>query len=437
MQQQNDYKKHREKLFKAMLPNSIALLPTAPIIRRSADQNYRFYPDNDFYYFTGYPEPEAVAVLIKSEQKGERYILFNRRKDPAQEQWSGIRIGQEAALKEYLVDEAYPIDELMNKLPELTSNKEALYFTWGRYTSFDETIKNCLNKIRDKIRAGFKIPDHCINLESIVSEMRLIKDSQEIAWLRKAAEITTLAHKQAMRACYPGSNEYQVKAELIYGFLKQGGMGEAYDSIVAGGENACILHYTVNNQPLKANELLLIDAAAKYNFYCADVTRTYPISSKFTGEQKAIYEIVYEAQLAAIKAAKPGICWLEMELTARRVITPGLIKLGVLKGDIEELLAQNAYAPFYMHRIGHWLGMDVHDVGRYKENGQWRTLQSGMVTTIEPGIYIKPGLPVDRRWWGIGIRIEDNVVITDSGVDILTIDMPKKASEIEMLVSEK
>ena len=254
--------------------------------------------------------------------------------------------------------------------------------------------------------------------------------------MRKAAEISAAAHKHAMRACYPGNNEYHVHAELMYEFLRQGGQGEAYESIVAGGENACILHYIVNDQVLKANELLLIDAAVKYKFYCADLTRTYPISGKYSAEQKAIYEIVLRAQLAAIAIAKPGVCWFDMEVIARKIITEGLVDLGILTGSVNDLLAQNAYLPFYMHRIGHWLGMDVHDVSRYKVNGEWRALQAGMVTTVEPGIYIKPGLDVDQRWWGIGIRIEDDVLITESGTDVLTKDMPKEIAEIERLMAE-
>ena len=386
MQTKNDYKKHRENLFKKMSPNSIAILATSPITRRSADQNYPFTPGNDFYYFTGFPEPEAVAMFIKSEKDGERYVLFNRRKDPMKEQWSGVRVGQDVAKAEYQVDAAYPIDELLTKLPDLMCDQEVLYFTWGRYANLDETIKTCLNVIRDRVRAGVKIPDTLINVEGIVSEMRLIKNKNEIICMRKAAEISAAAHKHAMRACYPGNNEYHVHAELMYEFLRQGGQGEAYESIVAGGENACILHYIVNDQVLKANELLLIDAAVKYKFYCADLTRTYPISGKYSAEQKAIYEIVLRAQLAAIAIAKPGVCWFDMEVIARKIITEGLVDLGILTGSVNDLLAQNAYLPFYMHRIGHWLGMDVHDVSRYKVNGEWRALQAGMVTTVEPGI---------------------------------------------------
>ncbi len=431
------FRSNRKRLFAQMQIDSIAIFSTAPVYRRSNDQEHVFYPDNDFYYLTGFTEPDAIALLIKSTAAGEQYILFNRRKDPFMEQWVGKRAGQELAVEFYEADKAFPIDEFLTKLPDFLLDKDTLYTTFGRYATLDQDIKTCLNKVRDKVRTGVRIPDVVINLESLLAEMRLIKNAYEIECLRQAAKVSVAGHKRCLRACKPGSTEYQVHAELIYEFLRQGCQGEAYESIVAGGANTCILHYIENSAELHAGDLLLIDAAGKYNFYAADVTRTYPVNGRFTAEQRAVYDIVLTAQRAALEQVKPGASWGMMSAAAERVITEGLVDLGILHGNIDDLLAQQAFKPYYMHRIGHWLGMDVHDVGRYKVQQEWRKLVPGMVTTVEPGIYFKPGLAVDEKWIGIGVRIEDDVLITATGHEVLTADLPKAAHEIELLVQER
>lgn len=432
-----DFAQRRQALLDKMLPNSIAILPTAPVYHRSADQSHHFYPDNDFYYFTGFPEPEAVAIISKDATGKNQYILFNRKRDPLMEQWNGHRYGQEGAKEHFSSDEAYPYDDFQDKLYPFLIGKENLYVTLGRYPEFDETIVSSLNQLRKKVREGECIPDHIHNLEQMVFEMRLIKSPAEIKVLQKAIDISIDGHYRAMRVCAPGLNEYQIRAELIYEFYKQGGSGEAYESIVAGGANSCILHYVENNQPLVDGEVLLIDAGAKYDFYSGDITRTFPINGKFSPEQKALYEIVLAAQKAAIAEVKPGNPWNKMRDAAERILTEGLVEIGLLHGDINNLIETRAFMPFYMHKIGHWLGMDVHDVGRYKENGEWRLLQTGMVTTIEPGLYIKPGLDVDKKWWGIGIRIEDNVLVTETGHEVLSARLIKEIDDIENFMAKK
>lgn len=432
---QSEFKKRRAALFSALPTNSIAILPAAPELWRSADAYHDFYQDNDFYYLTGFPETEAVAVFIK-EQSEHRYILFNRAHDPEIEQWVGHFAGNDGAIKEYGADESYPITELEPRLKKLMLNKEVLYCTLGRYDFFDKQIKDALNALRTSVRAGTKVPDTICNLENLVFEMRLIKTDAEVELMRKAADVSVGAHKRILTSCKPGMNEYELEAELVYEFMRHGCSSYAYKSIVAGGANACVLHYIENNQELKDGDLILVDAGGRYQSYCADITRTFPVNGKYTPEQKALYDIVLKAQLEAIEQVKPGNRWNEMNDIAIRVITQGLVDEGILKGQVDELVETKAYKPFYWHLIGHWLGMDVHDVGRYKENGEWRKFQSGMVTTVEPGIYVKPGTPnVDEKWWGIGIRIEDNVLVTDAGRDVLTDALPKTTDDVEALMA--
>jgi len=433
---QHEYLHRRQRLFAQMSPNSVAVMPTSPEYRRSADQLYPFYPDNDFYYLTGFPEPEAVAVLVKDDEHGEQYILFNRVKDDDAETWVGARIGQEAAKSDFLADQAYPIHDLHTHLPGLLQNKDKLYYTYGRYHDEDVKINACINYIRNHVRGGVKIPDTITNLENMLFEMRLVKSDAELNLMRKAGDISANAHLDLIRKCKPGMNEYELEAELLYQFHKNGCSGEAYSSIVAGGKNACVLHYDKNNCELKDGELLLVDAGGKYHFYASDITRTIPINGRYTEEQKMIYEIVLRTQKAAIDQIKPGNSWAAMRDAAAREITQGLVDIKVLKGNVDTLLEQEAYRPFYMHRIGHWLGMDVHDVGRYKVHGQWRTFEPGMVTTVEPGIYIKPGAKgVHKRWWGIGVRIEDDIAVTPDGYENFTQAVPKDIKDIEALMA--
>ena len=437
MNHQNEYSLRRQRLFEQMPQNSLAIIFTAPHFHRSADQEHHFYPDNDFYYFTGFCEPETAAIFIKSDKEGHRYILFNRPHDPVQEQWCGRRVGQQTAVEQYGADKAYVYSELLEKLTDCLADKESLYCIWGRYPDNDTIIQTAINQVRKRVRSGIKMPDTLINLEHLVHEMRLIKSPHEIDLMRKAAEISANAHIRAMQICRPGMNEYQLRAELIYEFQRNGCWDEAYEPIVGAGENGCILHYIENNQPLKDGDLVLIDAGGRYQYYDADLTSTFPINGKFSPHQKAIYDIVLEAQQTAFSKIKPGAVWSEMADAALNVIVQGLMDEGLLKGSLSTLIETQAYMPFYMHRIGHWLGMDVHDVGRYKIKSEWRKFSPGMVTTVEPGLYIKPGLAVDEKWWGMGVRIEDNVLITETGMDNLSKMLPRKTDDIEALMATK
>lgn len=433
---QVEYQQRRQRLFAQMSPNSIAVFPTSPEYHRSADQLYPFYPDNDFYYLTGFPEPEAIAVLIKDDKLGELYYLFNRPSDAEAEVWVGARIGHESAKQDYLANESYAIEDLQRHLPDLLQDKDKLYYTFGRYQATDACIHACINQVRNHVRGGVKIPDTVVNAENMLFEMRLIKSDAELELMRTASKISAAAHVRAMKACQPGMYEYELEAELIYEFHKGGCEGEAYSSIVGSAENACVLHYEENNRQMNDGDLVLIDAAGKYHNYCSDITRTFPVNGKYTPEQRDIYDIVLASQLKAIETIKPGARWSDMRDAAARVITQGLVDLKILKGCVDTLLEQEAFRPYYMHRIGHWIGMDVHDVGRYKVEGDWRKFEVGMVTTVEPGIYIRPeSKGVHKRWWGIGVRVEDDVAVTEKGHEVFTSGVPKTMDEIEALMA--
>jgi Xaa-Pro aminopeptidase len=434
MIKKEEFAHRRAKVFQQMKENSVVVIPTFPNIHHSTDEYLNYVPDYDFYYLTGFVEPEAIAVLLKSEGE-EKFILFNRKKDPLVETWLGRRVGQDDASEELGVNEAYPIDEFTKRLPGLLTGKNNLYYPVGRYLEFEKQISEALFELRFKVRAGVSIPNAIINIEEILSELRLFKSDAELDLMRTANRISVDAHLRAMKAARPGVYEYEVAAELNYEFQRRGCSGYAYPSIVAGGVNACTLHYIVNNQKLRENELLLIDAGGKYQFYCADITRTFPISGKFTDHQKALYEVVLKAQLLAIEQVKPENSWMNMSEIADRTITEGLVDLGILKGNVDDLIEQKAFKPFYMHRIGHWLGIDVHDVGQYKTGDTWRAFEPGMVTTVEPGLYIQPGSKgVDEAWWGIGIRIEDNVLVTKDGHENFTEALPKTVEDVEAAV---
>ncbi|PIQ43318.1 MAG: Xaa-Pro aminopeptidase [Gammaproteobacteria bacterium CG11_big_fil_rev_8_21_14_0_20_46_22] len=431
---QQEHQARRQRLFDQMEPNTVAVFPAAPEYPLTLDHAVAFSQDNDFLYLTGFPETQAVAVLVKDDE-GCRYVLFNRIKDKEAEIWVGDRVGQEGACSHYLADEAHPIAELTEKLPHYLKDKSALYYTLGRYEGFDQTIRQALNDVRTRVRGGVKVPVQIINVESMVFEMRLVKSDAELAILRKAAEISAAAHVRVMKACQAGKNEYELAAELVYEFLRHGCQGEAYGSIVGGGKNACVLHYEKNDSVLNDGEMLLVDAGARYHHYCADITRTFPINGKFSSEQRDLYQVVLNAQLKSIEAIKAGQPWNVMSDAAALAITEGLVDLKILKGCPKTLFEQQAYAPYYMHRIGHWLGMDVHDVGYYKVDGQWRNLQAGMMTTIEPGLYFRQGDDsVHKRWWNMGVRIEDDILITDKGYDVFSHGAPKTVEEIEAIM---
>ncbi|MBL1293717.1 MAG: Xaa-Pro aminopeptidase [Thiotrichales bacterium] len=429
-----EFNKRRQRLLKQMGPNSMAILPTATEKIRNRDVHYPFRPDSDFYYLTGFNEPEAVMVLLREKSKS-RFILFCRKRDKTLEIWNGHRYGPEGAIEQFGADEAYEIEDLHKKLSEWMAGIDRIFHTLGQDHEFDQVLTQQAESLRNQSRSGVNEPSQFISLSLITHQMRLIKSSTEIKLMQHAANIASEAHIQAMQHCKPGMNEYEIDAELTHSFMKQGSRSPAYPSIVASGKNACILHYTENNAVLNDGDLLLIDAGAEYNNYASDITRTFPVNGRFSEEQRALYDLVLDAQLAAIKKVQPGVGYNVHHDTAVRVLTKGLIKLGLLKGDYKQLIKDNAYKDFYMHRTGHWLGMDVHDVGPYKQDQQWLKLRPGMVLTVEPGLYISPNCKkVAKRWRGIGIRIEDDVVVTHTGNKVLSAAAPKHADNIEAIM---
>ena len=424
----------RARLLEQMGDDAIAIIATRAEMYRNRDADYKFRADSSFYYLTGFAEPEAVAVLQTGSD--QPYTLFCRERNREMEIWNGLRAGTEGALSQYAADQAFTIEQLDEQIISLLSGKKRLYVRLGQDAAFDLRVTGWLKKIAANQRQGGQGPVEIIQLDSLLDEMRLFKDTHEIDLMRRAAQISAQAHVRAMQQVKPGMMEYQLEAELLYIFA-QNGCQTAYNSIVGGGANGCILHYVENNQPLKDGDLVLIDAGAELDHYAADITRTFPVNGKFSPEQKALYELVLKAQLAAIEATKPGNHYRLPHETAVQILTEGLVELGLLQGDVDELIASESYRQFYMHGTGHWLGMDVHDVGSYKLNNEWRPYQPGMVVTVEPGLYIAPDDDsVDAHWRGIGIRIEDDVLVTESGNEVLTKDVPKTVEEIEALMQK-
>ena len=416
--------------------DGLAVITAAPEAQRNSDAHYRYRQDSDFYYLTAFPEPEAVAVLAPGSPHGD-FILFCRDRNPTAELWSGRRAGLAGAKEKYGADSAYPIQDLDHLMPELMAGREHLHYRYGQQSAFDKRVMTWLNVLRDKSRKGMKLPENLHDLGALTQEMRLFKHSEEIALMRAAARISSAAHVRAMQASRHATFEYELEAELLYEFYRHGCRAPAYDSIVASGENACILHYTDNHARMDEKSLILIDAGGEFQNYAADITRTFPKSGRFSAEQKAIYEVVLRSQQAALDVAKPGARWSKMQTEIVRVMSEGLLDLGILQGSLEEVLEQKSYEKVYMHSSGHWLGLDVHDVGRYKINDEWRELEPNMVLTVEPGVYIASHTSgVDPKWWGIGIRIEDDVLITPNGHEILSIDAPKTVVEIESVMSQ-
>ena len=431
----NEFIKRRQELMAQMEPNSIAILSAAKPVLRNGDADYPYRQNSDFYYLTGHKEPGSVLVLIPGRDKGE-CLLFCQEKDKLKELWNGKLLGPEAAIDTLGLDDSFPITDIDDILPGLIEGRERVYSPMGKDESFDHQLMEWVKVIRSKVRSGAHPPGEFLVLDHLLHEMRLIKSKFELELMKKSAQIAVAAHKKAMQVCKPGLNEYQLEAEYLYEFMRSGCTAPAYTSIVAGGDNACILHYTENDQLLKSGDLVLIDAGCEYEYYASDITRTFPVNGKFSPEQKALYEIVLEAQLEAIKTIKPGAHWDNPHNSTVEVITSGLLDLGLLKGKLEQLIEEGAYRDFYMHRAGHWLGMDVHDVGDYKIEGDWRILEPGMVMTVEPGIYVAPdNKNVDRKWRGIGIRIEDDVAVTKKGNEILTYGLPKTVAEIESFMA--
>ena len=429
----SEYQNRRQQLAMQLPLGSIAVVPAASECLRNGDAHYRFRQDSDFYYLTGFNEPDAVLLIIAG--KAGESVLFNRPRHFAEEQWTGIRLGQTGACEQLGISEAYPIADLHARLPDWFADKTTVYFPIQRYPACDQLIFDAWKTIKGQARRGTDAPQAFADIAPIIGEMRLLKSKAELQIMREAARISIAAHQRAMRACRQAQFEYELEAEIVYELARQGCRSMAYDAIVAGGANACILHYTDNNQALRQGDLLLIDAGGEYQNYAADITRTFPISGQFSAEQKAIYELVLAAQKAGIACVRPGCLWEDAQQAIVRALTSGLVDLGLLQGAIDDLIATEAYKPFYMHRSGHWLGLDVHDVGRYKVDGQWRQLQPGMVLTVEPGLYIHESIQgIDSRWHGIGVRIEDDIAVTADGHENLTAALAVEANEIEALL---
>ena len=431
-----EFARRRRAIMEEMGEGSIAILPAAPVRERNRDVEYPYRQDSDFYYVTGYEEPEAVAVLLPKRKRGE-FVLFCRERDPEMELWNGKRSGLEGACADYGADDAFPIGDIDDILPGLLENQSRVYYAMGYYSDFDQRMIGWVNRVRTRSNAGVTSPAEFVALDNLLHEMRLVKSKGEIRAMTRAMEISGDAHIRAMSACRPGMTEYEIEAELNYEFMRAGSRRAAYPSIVAGGANACVLHYVENRDTLRDGDLLLIDAGAEYDYYASDITRTFPVNGRFSKTQRALYDVVLEAQEAAIEKVQPGNHWNEPHEAAVEVLAEGLVALGLIKGRASTVIKKGRYRKFYVHRTGHWLGMDVHDVGDYKIEGEWRVLETGMVMTVEPGLYVAPGdKQVARKWWNTGIRIEDDVLVTRTGNKVLTAAAPKAADDIEAIVGQ-
>ena len=412
----------------------IAVIPTAAESIRNKDAHFPYRFDSYFHYLTGFNEPESVVVVIGG--KPSRSILFCRAKHEEREIWDGFRYGPEEAKTQFNFDDTFAIDEIDKILPQLIENKDAIFTPIGIESNWDNKMMGWLNKTRSRAREGITAPASLIDVREILDEMRLIKDSDELDVMRRAAKISAEAHVNAMLATKPEKYEYEIEAELLYHFKKNGSQFPAYTSIVAGGKNACVLHYIENNAVLNDGDLLLIDAGCELDGYASDITRTFPVSGKFSGPQRMIYELVLDAQQAAMEATSRGNSWQAPHDAATKVLAQGFIDLKLCHGSLDKVLENRDYSRYYMHRTGHWLGRDVHDVGNYKDDGQWRSLEPGMVLTIEPGCYIRSAPDIPEQFWNIGIRIEDDAIVNqDSGCEIITSGVPKTINDIESLMS--
>ncbi len=429
----DEFARRRRLLMKMIGKGGMVILPAVPEKSRNSDVLYHYRPDSDFFYLTGFAEPEAVAVLIPGRAHGE-YVLFVRDRDPARETWDGRRAGPEGAVRDFGADDAFPISDIDDILPGLMERCDRVHYTMGIHPEFDQRVIGWVNTLKGQSGAGVRPPQEFVALDHLLHDMRLFKSGAELDAMRHCAAIAVAAHQRAMRFARPGRMEYEVMAELLHEF-RRSNADISYHPIVGSGENACILHYHENSAELKKGELLLIDAGCEYELYASDITRTLPVGGRFSPAQRAIYDVVLEAQAAAIDKVRAGNHWNEPHNAAVKSITQGLVKLGILKGKVSSLIRDGAYRRFFMHKTGHWLGMDVHDVGDYKVGEQWRVLEPGMVMTVEPGIYIPAGTKgVAKKWWNIGIRIEDDVAVTRDGHEVLTAGLIKDADAIEKLM---
>jgi Xaa-Pro aminopeptidase len=431
-----EIQRRRSQLQAQLKPRSMAVLMARPEVLRNGDTPYIYRPDSNFLYLSGLAEPEAVFILL-SKDLGGQCILFNRPRDPKLERWNGFMLGLEGALAELGVDEAYPIADFQQKLPDYLQQVQCVYAPWGRMSQLDQWIMGAQENLKKQVRRGVSWPTEFIDVQHMVDEMRVIKSDYEIQLMRYAAQSSAKAHRAVMQYAKPGLHEYQVEAHFNYHCGLEGCRLQAYPSIVASGANACILHYIDNAAPLRDGDLLLIDAGGEYNYYTSDITRTFPVNGRFSEPQREIYELVLAAQLAGIAAVKPGVAWNEVQRVMLHILTTGLVKLGLLKGGVDTLIEQKAFLQFYMHGSGHFLGLDTHDAGAYKVAGEWRLFEPGMTLTVEPGLYIDANdTTVDKKWRGIGVRIEDDVVVTQDGCDILSDGLIKTVADIEAWMAQ-
>jgi Xaa-Pro aminopeptidase len=431
-----EYARRRRDLMAQMGENSIAILPAAPERKRNRDIEYPYRQDSDLHYLTGFPEPEAVLVLVPGRAHGA-VVMFVRERDRDAEIWNGYRAGPEGACAQFGADDAFPVSDIDEILPGLIEGRDRLYYDMGRDPEFDRTVMGWVNTIKAKVRTGAHPPGEFVALNHLLHDMRLFKSAAELKLMKRSAEIAAGAHRRAMEKCVPGMYEYQLEAEFQHEFIRHGARYPAYPPIIGGGRNGCILHYRENDSLLKNGELVLIDAGCEYQHYASDITRTFPVNGRFNREQQALYELVLASQLAAIEQVKPGNHWNAPHEVVVDVLTQGLVDLGLLSGNVSELKEKEAYRRFFMHRTGHWLGMDVHDVGDYKVDGEWRVQEAGMVMTVEPGLYIgMDDESVEARWRGIGIRIEDDVAVTRNGHDVMSANAPKTVADIEAAMAE-
>ena len=427
-----EFARRRKQLMGMVGEGGVVILPAAPVRTRSRDVEYRFRQDSDFYYLSGFAEPDAVAVLVPGRGSGE-FLLFCRDRNPDKELWDGKRAGPDGAMRDFAADDAFPIDDIDDILPGIMESCSRVYYTMGQYSEFDARIAEWINSLRSRELRGVHTPQEFVALDHLLHDMRLYKSRAEITAMRRSANVAVRAHQAAMGAVRAGKYEYEIEAEFANEFRRNDAW-MSYSPIVGGGANSCTLHYVENRDKLVDGDLLLIDAGCELDYYASDITRTIPVSGKFSPEQRAVYEVVYEAQLAAIEKTCKGNHWNEPHDAAVRVITQGLKDIGLLKGTLKNLIKDGAYREYFMHRTGHWLGIDVHDVGDYKVGEEWRFLESGMVTTVEPGIYIAAGSKAPKRWQNIGIRIEDDVAVTSSGPDVLSKGLAKDPDDIESLM---
>lgn len=431
-----EYQQRRKHLMQQMGHDSIAIICTNPEFTRIQDVHYTFRPDSNFYYLTGFAEPNAVAVLVPGDAN-EDFILFNRSRDTNKEIWQGVRAGQVGAIKDYGADRAFAIEDFPTIIMDLLKGKQKIFYQFGFINNMHVDIAAWQKALRQKVRSGISLASTHINVSDIINEMRVIKSAAEIDMLRQAANINSKAHRHAMQVCRPGMSEIQLSAELNYVYGQHHCLEMAYPPIVASGTNACTLHYLAGEKTLQDGELVLIDMGEEYQYYASDITRTLPVSGKFSAEQKAIYELVLHTQIVVLNSIKPAMPFDTLQQLAITTITEGLIALNLLQGNRDDLIASKAYRVFYPHNVSHWLGLDVHDVSTYKTNDSWRKLQPGMVLTVEPGIYIQPNnTHVDAKWRGIGVRIEDDVVVTHNGHENLTATIPKTVRDIEHFMNQ-